>query len=214
MVGLLLEDKHIKIRKDLTKMIVVPFIISIIFFVFWMYACNTANIGEEENVKFETSVKHLFEAKNTVDYYNVDDYINKTLLPNYRHYQLYYKISKYQNSENNCVPAFIIFLFLSIIASSPIINIGFEPLVAIILSLLINATLYIVIALLFSHTPVFKKLKLKNYSDVCNEYISEYHYEYLTEIEEAVMFRYFLRKIISGIAMILFLLNIWSSDTY
>ena len=195
-------------------MIVVPFIISIIFFMFWMYACNTAIIGEEENVKFETSVKHLFEAENTVYYYNIDDYINKTLLPNYRHYQLYYKISKYQNSEESCVPAIVIFLFLSVVGSFSIISIGFKPLAAIILSLLINAALYILISFLFNHTPIFKKLKLKNYSDVCNEYISEYHYEYLTEIEETVMFRYFLRKIISGIAIILFLLNLWSSDTY
>lgn len=196
-------------------MFVVPFIISVVFFVFWMYACNTADIGEEENVKFQTSVKHLFEEKDTVDYYNIDDYIGKTLLPNFRHYELYHTIFGYQKREEGCVPGFIMIVFLSTKGAGAFIRYDFfEPLWSFIIALLINVLLYILILILFEYTPIFNKLKLKNYSDICDVYMSDYHYKYLKEIEESVMFRYFLRKVIGGFAMIIFLLRMWNSEPY
>lgn len=195
-------------------MIFLSFIISIVFFIFWNYATNKADIGEKEKVNFNSSVAHLFEKKEHIDYRDIDTHIKERVIPCYRHQELYYRISNYQNSENGCVSAIIMTGFLSALGSVSFIGCGIEPIWAFVISLLINVSIYFLIVLLFAYTPIFKKLKLKNYSDVCDVYISEYHYKYLTEIEESVMFRYFLRKIISGIAMIIFLLNIWSGDTY
>jgi hypothetical protein len=196
-------------------MVFLPFIISIVFFILYNYATNTANIGEEENVTYNPSVAHLFEEKEHIHYFDVDEHIKNHILPCQSHYSLYKKISNYQNSEDGCVPAILMTGFLSVLGSISFIGGGcLEPIWGIVISLIINVALYFLITLLFAHTPVFNKFKLKNYCDVCNVYQSEYHYKYLTEIEESVMFRYFLRKIIGGIAMIIFILNLWSSDRY
>lgn len=195
-------------------MFFLPFIISIVFFILYNYATDKADIGENENLNFNASVKQLFDEKEHIHYYDIDEHIQKSIIPCYRHQALYYKISNYQNSEDSCAPAFVMIGFLSALGTVGFIDSGIDAIWAIVISLLINVAMYVLISLLFSCTPIFKKLKLKNYSDVCDVYMSEYHYKYLTEIEESVMFRHSLRKMISGIAMVIFLLNIWSSDIY
>jgi hypothetical protein len=202
-----------KNKKGLDFMIFLPFIITIVFAIFYNYATDKADIGEKENITFEPTVKQLFETEN-IHYYDVDEHIKNHILPCYRHQSLYYKISNYQNSEDGWAPALIMVLFLAASGAFAFIGGGLEPVWSFIISLIINVAIYFLITLLFVYTPIFNRLKLKNYSDVCNVYESEYHYEYLTDIEESVMFRYFLRKIISGIAAFVFLMNIWSTDIY
>ena len=196
-------------------MIFIPFVITIVFVLLYNYATDTANIGEEDNITFKTTVAPLFEENGHIHYHDVDEYIIKNILPRHRHQLLYYKILNYQKREDGCTSAIVMTTFLSVFASYFFIRGEYlEPIWAFVISFILNVVLYFMITFLFSHTPIFKKLKLKDYRDVCNVYQSEYHYKYLTDIEESVMFRYFLRKTINVITMFLFILNVWSRDTY
>ncbi len=188
------------------------FIIMIVLAIVANYANDEADIGEEEYMTFNPTAKHLFEKEN-IHYYDVDTYIQEHIIPSYQHSTLYYRIKNYQNKEEGCLPLIIIIGLLSgLNAFAFIRNDLLSPLPAFLISLGINIVLYFFVTLLYHHTPIFKKIKLKNYSDVCNVYYVGYHYKYLKSIEESVMFRYFFRKILSGIAMIICLLNIWSTD--
>ena len=188
------------------------FIIMIVFAIISNYANDKAELGEKEHIAFNYTVKHLFE-KETVHRYEVDDYIKNSIIPNYLHSELYYRIENYQTKEEGCVHSLIITCLISVVSALIFIRADiFSPTIAIIISLVVNAAIYFFVSLLYLHTPIFQKLKLKNYNDLYNIYNSEYHYKYLKSIEESVMFRYFSRKILSGIAMIIFLLNIWSMD--
>lgn len=197
-------------------MYILPFILSVIFYILCNYAFCKADIGNEKDVTYNLSTNRLFEEITHIHFWDVDEHIQKHILPCYKHYLLHSRISKYQNDEETRFPIFIIIVFfLSVLESYPfIVGGGFEPIWGFVISLMINILLYFLIVFLFNYTPVFNKLKLKNYSDVCDDYVAEYHYSYLIEIEESVMFRYFLRKIISAVAFIIFLLGIWSNDGY
>ena len=86
-----------------------------------------------------------------------------------------------------------------------VLNVKFALLVA----LIINTAIFFLVYFLY-YTPIFKKIRLKNY----DKYYYNSHYTYLEDIEESVMFRYFIRKTIASIALIISLLGIWNSEPY